>query len=84
MSDDEFDFNEGGLSGEILLPSPGGPFSAITPSMWPQDILSQINQSKDYDSKCTFDEFGFRVDEKNSDIVKDLQKSPFVEDSQKR
>lgn len=24
--------------------SPGGPFSALTPSMWPQDIISKLNQ----------------------------------------
>lgn len=25
-------------------PSVGGPFSAITPSMWPQDILTRLSQ----------------------------------------
>lgn len=23
------------------VPSPGGPFSALTPSMWPQDIIAK-------------------------------------------
>lgn len=26
-----------------FTPTPGGPFSALTPSMWPQDILSRLN-----------------------------------------
>ena len=26
-----------------FTPTPGGPFSALTPSMWPQDIISRIN-----------------------------------------
>ena len=25
-----------------FTPTPGGPFSALTPSMWPQDILSRL------------------------------------------
>lgn len=25
-------------------PAPGGPFSALTPSMWPQDILAKYHQ----------------------------------------
>ena len=27
-----------------FVPAIGGPFSALTPSMWPQDILSRIQQ----------------------------------------
>lgn len=30
-----------------IIPSPGGPFSALTPSMWPQDILSKLGQIPD-------------------------------------
>ena len=26
-----------------FTPTPGGPFSALTPSMWPQDIMAKIN-----------------------------------------
>ena len=26
-----------------LTPSPGGPFSALTPSMWPQDIMAKLS-----------------------------------------
>lgn len=29
---------------EGLRPVPGGPFSALTPSMWPQDILAKLGQ----------------------------------------
>lgn len=29
---------------EGLRPVPGGPFSALTPSMWPQDILIKLGQ----------------------------------------
>ena len=26
-----------------FVPTPGGPFSALTPSMWPQDILHRLS-----------------------------------------
>lgn len=29
---------------EALRPVPGGPFSALTPSMWPQEILAKLGQ----------------------------------------
>lgn len=39
------------LIGSVLIclidsytPAPGGPFSALTPSMWPQDILAKYYQ----------------------------------------
>lgn len=32
------------MSGEMCSPQPGGPFSALTPSMWPQDILASLQQ----------------------------------------
>jgi hypothetical protein len=32
-----------GNSNTNFTPTPGGPFSALTPSMWPQDIISRIN-----------------------------------------
>lgn len=28
---------------DILTPSPGGPFSALTPSMWPQVIMAKLS-----------------------------------------
>lgn len=29
---------------EGMRPVPGGPFSALTPSMWPQEILAKLGQ----------------------------------------
>lgn len=29
---------------DAIAPSPGGPFSALTPSMWPQDIMTKLSQ----------------------------------------
>lgn len=26
----------------MLTPSPGGPFSALIPSMWPQDVMAKL------------------------------------------
>ncbi|KAJ7378286.1 Small G protein signaling modulator 3 [Desmophyllum pertusum] len=47
-----------------FVPAIGGPFSALTPSMWPQDILSRIQQTEDAGDRPTghYDEFGFMVD----------------------
>lgn len=28
---------------DMLTPSPGGPFSALTPSMWPQVIMAKLS-----------------------------------------
>lgn len=53
VSDDEESRSEleetenAGLSGDGMSPTPGGPFSALTPSMWPQDILSKLGQLPD-------------------------------------
>lgn len=33
-----------GLTIDGIKPSPGGPFSSLTPSMWPQDILAKLGQ----------------------------------------
>ena len=30
-------------AGADFNPTPGGPFSALTPSMWPQDILHKLS-----------------------------------------
>lgn len=47
-----------------FVPAIGGPFSALTPSMWPQDLLSRIQQTEDAGGRPTghYDEFGFMVD----------------------
>lgn len=51
VSEDEVEVEVGGLCGETLSPAPGGPFSALTPSMWPQDILAKLNQPDDPNSQ---------------------------------
>lgn len=76
-----------------LRPSPGGPFSALTPSMWPQELLAKLggeselaaagpNDQPDY----RFDEFGFRVEEEDGpeQSSNKLLSIPFVEDAQQR
>ncbi|XP_037948480.1 small G protein signaling modulator 3 homolog [Teleopsis dalmanni] len=75
-----------------LRPNPGGPFSALTPSMWPQEILAKLGQPEadvgglndqpDY----RFDEFGFRVEEEDGpeQSSNKLLSIPFAEDPQQR
>lgn len=48
-------------------PAAGGPFSALTPSMWPQDILAKYAQKEESVEQPEFryDEFGFRVDKED-------------------
>lgn len=42
--DEEFmDRPEGLNMNDLLTPSPGGPFSALTSSMWPQDIMAKLS-----------------------------------------
>lgn len=72
-------------------PSPGGPFSALTPSMWPQDILAKLDQPKSVQSpneqpEFRFDEFGFRVEQEDGpeQISSPLLSIPFTEDEQQR
>eukprot|EP00063_Salmo_salar_P074683 XP_014049518.1 PREDICTED: small G protein signaling modulator 3-like isoform X1 [Salmo salar] len=44
-------------------PAPGGPFSALTSSMWPQDILAKYYQKDPTEeAELQYDEFGFRLD----------------------
>jgi hypothetical protein len=35
------------IKADGVTPTPGGPFSALTPSMWPQDILTKLGQQPD-------------------------------------
>ena len=88
VSEDEYDVDSSGLGNEVLSPAPGGPFSALTPSMWPQDILAKLSEQDDSNSQLEyrFDEFGFKIDEEdglehNSKTHLDV---PFVEDPQQR
>ncbi|KAE8611528.1 hypothetical protein XENTR_v10012492 [Xenopus tropicalis] len=69
-------------------PSPGGSFSALTASMWPQDILAKYTQKEQSVEQPEFryDEFGFRVDkedgaEPNSSKLLGI---PLTEDPQQR
>ncbi|XP_075429843.1 small G protein signaling modulator 3 isoform X2 [Ascaphus truei] len=69
-------------------PSPGGSFSALTPSMWPQEILAKYTQKEQSAEQPEFryDEFGFRVDkedgaEPNSSKLLSI---PHTEDPQQR
>ncbi|XP_039719327.1 small G protein signaling modulator 3 isoform X5 [Pteropus medius] len=51
------------------VPSACGPFSALTPSMWPQEILAKYTQKEESVEQPEFyyDEFGFRVDKEVAD-----------------
>ncbi|XP_023227030.1 uncharacterized protein LOC111627662 [Centruroides sculpturatus] len=61
----------GSPSGQGYSPAPGGPFSALTPSMWPQDLLASFAQPEDAASypDFRFDEFGFRIEEEGEIIT---------------
>lgn len=71
-----------------VSPLPGGPFSALTPSMWPQDILCRLSQSEDAAGQLDYryDEFGFKVEEEDGpeENSSKLLSIPFVEDPQHR
>lgn len=89
ISEDDNDFPEATDELSVvdgLRPSPGGPFSALTPSMWPQDILAKLGQPESDDPNdqpdYRFDEFGFRVEEEDGpeQNSKKLLGIPFIED----
>lgn len=88
VSDDEFEIDGSGLGNEILSPAPGGPFSALTSSMWPQDILAKLNQpdESNVQPEYRFDEFGFKIDEEDGleQNPKKLLNVPFAEDQQQK
>lgn len=44
-----------------VSPLPGGPFSALTPSMWPQDILCRLSQVRATFDLYLFNELGCNV-----------------------
>lgn len=73
-----------------IRPSPGGPFSALTPSMWPQDILLRLGQPEEDGPNdqpdYRFDEFGFRVEEEDGPEQNSnkLLGIPFVENPKHR
>ncbi|XP_040493518.1 small G protein signaling modulator 3 isoform X3 [Ursus maritimus] len=49
------------------IPSASGPFSALTPSMWPQETLAKYTQKEESvePPEFCYDEFGFRVDKED-------------------
>uniref|UniRef100_A0A672FJB9 RUN and TBC1 domain-containing protein 3 n=1 Tax=Salarias fasciatus TaxID=181472 RepID=A0A672FJB9_SALFA len=66
-------------------PAPGGPFSALTPSMWPQDILAKYHHKEPSEQpERQYDEFGFRVDTEESKSWLGSEGSPQREDPQQR
>lgn len=60
-SEDDIDVELGGMVEGItmidgLRPVPGGPFSTLTPSMWPQEILAKLGQpeaSREHHRNCS-------------------------------
>ncbi|KAL1493468.1 hypothetical protein ABEB36_011515 [Hypothenemus hampei] len=89
-TDDSFIDNFNGLHvDDFVTPTPGGPFSALTPSMWPQEIMAkQSREQGDPNSQpeYRFDEFGFRVEEEDGPEQNSnkLLGIPLVEDPQHR
>ncbi|XP_016404818.1 small G protein signaling modulator 3 isoform X1 [Sinocyclocheilus rhinocerous] len=69
-------------------PAPGGPFSALTPSMWPQDILAKYCQKDpSMGAELQYDEFGFRIDSEDGVETRKWQRgegAPQREDPQQR
>uniref|UniRef100_A0A8C5EHC6 RUN and TBC1 domain-containing protein 3 n=1 Tax=Gouania willdenowi TaxID=441366 RepID=A0A8C5EHC6_GOUWI len=76
------------LSLGTYTPAPGGPFSALTPSMWPQDILAKYhNKDPSEQFEHRYDEFGFRVETEDCEEPKTwlgTEGSPQREDPQQR
>ncbi|XP_057412733.1 small G protein signaling modulator 3 isoform X4 [Balaenoptera acutorostrata] len=66
------------------IPSASGPFSALTPSMWPQEILAKYTQKEEAVEQPEFcyDEFGFRVDKEGADGA--LRPGQLLEDPPQR
>jgi hypothetical protein len=85
------DITEGLSMTESITPTQGGPFSALTPSMWPMEILAKLGQaeanaSPNHQPEYHFDEFGFRVEvedgpEQSSNRLLSI---PFIEDPNHR
>ncbi|EDS34333.1 GTPase-activating protein gyp2 [Culex quinquefasciatus] len=79
------------ISESEIRPTAGGPFSALTPSMWPQDILAKLGQPEtdeppNHQPDYRFDEFGFRVEEEDGPEPSSnrLLSIPFMEDPAQR
>ncbi|XP_056653371.1 small G protein signaling modulator 3 isoform X2 [Monodelphis domestica] len=70
-------------------PPAGGPFSALTPSMWPQELLARSSQKEELPEQpeARYDEFGFRVDKEDDaepGTGARLRGTPLAEDPQQR
>ncbi|XP_037600288.1 small G protein signaling modulator 3 isoform X2 [Cebus imitator] len=69
-------------------PSACGPFSALTPSIWPQETLAKYMQKEESAEQPEFyyDEFGFRVDKEEGGEPgsSPLASSPLMEDAPQR
>ncbi|XP_005379376.1 PREDICTED: small G protein signaling modulator 3 isoform X3 [Chinchilla lanigera] len=67
-------------------PSVSGPFSALTPSIWPQEILAKSTQKEESaeQSEFCYDEFGFRVDKEAKPGSGPLPGAALVEDPPQR
>ncbi|XP_021114614.1 small G protein signaling modulator 3 isoform X3 [Heterocephalus glaber] len=69
------------------IPSSSGPFSALTPSIWPQEILARSTQKEDSaeQSEFCYDEFGFRMDNEGAEPGSSpLMEAALVEDPPQR
>ncbi|XP_010610711.1 small G protein signaling modulator 3 [Fukomys damarensis] len=69
------------------IPSAGGPFSALTPSIWPPEMLARSTQKEELaeQSEFCYDEFGFRVDKEGPDSESGpLMGAALVEDPPQR
>jgi small G protein signaling modulator 3 len=72
---------------DAIKPLPGDAFSALTPSMWPQEILAKLSQPEAADPPdYRFDEFGFRVEEEDGpeQSSSKLLSIPFTENKKER
>ncbi|KAM4882886.1 small G protein signaling modulator 3 isoform 3-T3 [Thomomys bottae] len=67
-------------------PSARGPFSALTPSIWPQEILAKSAQPEELAEELEFcyDEFGFRVDREGVEPGRPPAAAPLEEDAPQR
>lgn len=52
----------------LYKPRYGGPFSSLTPSMWPQDLLAAYSQPEDLQPNSHYDEYGFVQSSQQSDV----------------
>jgi hypothetical protein len=56
-------FESAGFDGCVYKPETDGPFSKITPSMWPIEMIAAFSQPEDSHPPFRIDAYGFVVDE---------------------